>query len=104
MKRPVTMFFCGVLIAVILAWLAGCAQQVPVPVKPTPPDVHVPPECETACTCDVPAPTITTDPYSGVDAALYEHKAGRTCTAQCDVRRKGCVDAINRARNVGAIK
>ena len=87
----------------LLLGAAGC-QPLAVPVKPDPIDVHVPAECTQACACDVPAPLITLDPYSAVDAALFEHKAGRACVAQCDVRRKGCADALDRARKAGAIR
>lgn len=87
----------------LLLGAAGC-QPVAVPVKPDPIDVHVPPECTQACTCDVPASLITLDPYSAVDAATFEHKAGRACLAQCDVLRKGCADAIERARKAGVIR
>lgn len=87
----------------LLLGVAGC-QPVAVPVRPDPIDVHVPPECTQACTCDAQTPTITTDPYSAVDAATFEHQAGRVCVKQCDKRRQGCVDAIERARKAGAIR
>lgn len=89
-------------IALLLA-AAGC-QPVAVPVKPDPIDVHVPAECLQACACDVPPPLITQDPYSAVDAAVFEHRKGTACLAQCETRRRGCADAIERARKAGVIR
>lgn len=90
-------------LALVLPLIAAC-QPVAVPVKPDPFDVHVPPECAQACICDVPPLPITQDPYSAVDAARFEHAKGAACVAQCDVRRKGCADALERARKAGVIR
>ena len=87
----------------LLPLLAACQPQL-VPAKPDPIDVHVPPECMQACTCDVPPILITQDPYSAVDAAHFEHTKGETCRKQCDVRRKDCADALDRARKAGVIR
>ena len=94
----------AIAVLIFSAVIAGCVPQAVVPVKSDPIDVHVPPECQAACTCDVPAVAITENPYSGVDAAVFEHKKGKACVAQCDTRRKGCADAIARGREAGAIK
>lgn len=91
-------------IAACVALLAGCGPAVVAPAKPDPFDVHVPPECEVACTCNAPPVVVTEDPYSAMNAAQYEHDKGKTCVRLCDTRRQGCADAIKRARAHGVIK
>lgn len=90
-------------ILLIVVLLAAC-QPIAVPLKPDPIDVHVLPECTQACTCDAPSSIITTDIYSPIDAAVREHDLRKACVAQCEVRRKGCADALDRARKAGAIR
>lgn len=89
-------------IALLLA-ATGC-QPVVVPVKPEPFDVHVLPECLQACACDVTPSVVTTDPYSPLDAATREHDLRKLCVAQCEVRRRACADALERAHKAGVIR
>lgn len=94
----------AITLAICIALLTGCGPTVVAPSKPDAIDVHVPPECIAACTCEAAAPVVTTDPYSAMDAARYEHDKGKLCLRLCDTRRQGCVNAIERARAAGVIK
>lgn len=83
----------------LLLGAAGC-QPVAVPVRPEPFDVHVPPECLQACSLGVSPSIVTTDPYSPLDAAVREHYLRNLC----EVRRRACADALERARKAGVIR
>lgn len=83
-------------IAIVLL-LAGCASQVTCK-RPDAPDVHIAPECLTACNLDMPI--LTDDTNSLVDAAVTE----RAALKQCDAKRKLCVAALQRAKEADAIK
>lgn len=85
--------------------LAGCGNEPRlVATKPDPFEAHVLPECTQACTCAASPSVITTDPYSAPNAAVREHDLRKVCVAQCEVRRKACADALDRAQHAGAIK
>ena len=80
-----------------LLLLTGCDMQR-VTCKTDPPDVHIAPECVSACNLELPI--LTDDPNSIVDAAATE----RAALKQCDAKRKLCVAALQRAKDAGAIK
>lgn len=88
--------------------LAGCATT-PVVVKSDPVDVHVLPECFVECAqCVVDTiAQISIDPDSALIAAITEHDARKQCALEeklCEVRRKVCAAALQRAQASGAIK
>ena len=75
--------------------IAGCQ---PIETKTIAPDVHIAPECLTACYTD--APLITDDPQSIVAAAVTE----RAHLKHCESKRELCAQALQRAQDAGAIK
>lgn len=86
-------------IAALLAWamtlLTGCDT---IHCRTDAPDVHIAPECLSACNLD--APIISGDPNSLLDAAATE----RASLKQCDIKRRLCVAALIRAQDAKAIK